>query len=139
MLAAHNAHRARHCAPPLRWSPSIAATAQRYADELAANGCAFRHSRGAYGENLMRFSPVGAHDPAYVVDAWYREVSEYNYNRPGFAMNTGHFTQVVWAGTTELGCGVAVCDGGETWVCNYSPPGNMQGSFPANVQPATCR
>ena len=37
-LAAHNRYRAQHCAPPLRWSPTIAAAAQRYADELAANG-----------------------------------------------------------------------------------------------------
>ena len=117
----------------------MAAAAQRYADELAANGCAFRHSSSQYGENLMRFSPAGSRSPAYVADAWYGEVSAYDYSRPGFAMNTGHFTQVVWAGSTELGCGVAVCNGGETWVCNYSPAGNMQGDFPANVRPATCQ
>lgn len=137
-LAAHNRYRAQHCAPPLRWSPTIAAAAQRYADELADNGCAFEHSSSGYGENLMRFTPVGSRDPAYVVEAWYREAANYNFSRPGFAMNTGHFTQVVWHTSTELGCGFAVCNGGETWVCNYSPPGNMQGAFPENVRP-TCQ
>lgn len=139
LLAAHNQYRAQHCAPPLRWSERIAADAQRFADELAANGCAFRHSSSDYGENLMRFSPAGSHDAAYVVETWYREIANYDFNRPVFGMDTGHFTQVVWAGSTELGCGVALCDGGETWVCNYSEPGNMRGEFPQNVQPTSCR
>ncbi|MCA9579714.1 MAG: CAP domain-containing protein [Polyangiales bacterium] len=139
ILAAHNAYRARHCAPPMRWSAAIADVAQRYANELAQSGCAFRHSRSRYGENLMRFAPAGSHDASYVVSAWYEEVSAYDYAHPGFSMNTGHFTQVVWSESTELGCGVAVCDGGETWVCNYGPPGNVTGRFPANVRPATCQ
>lgn len=138
-LAAHNRYRALHCAPDMRWSARIAADAQRYADELAENGCAFRHSSSGYGENLMRFSPAGSRDAAYVVEAWYREIANYDFSHPGFAMNTGHFTQVVWAGSTELGCGVAVCNGGETWVCNYSEAGNMQGAFPENVRPTSCR
>ncbi len=138
ILEAHNRYRANHCAPPLRWSARIAAAAQAYADQLAARGCAFEHSRSPYGENLMRFSPAGSHDSAYVAEAWYREVAHYDYNNPVFSGATGHFTQVVWASTTELGCGVALCGGGETWVCNYGPPGNMRGSFRENVRPATC-
>jgi len=54
-------------------------------------------------------------------------------------MNTGHFTQVVWKGSQQLGCGVASCPaipGGTFYVCRYVPAGNVQGAFPNNVTPA---
>lgn len=38
----------------------------------------------------------------------------------------GHYTQVVWRDSERLGCGVGDCTGGgEIWVCNYDPPGNV--------------
>jgi hypothetical protein len=47
-----------------------------------------------------------------------------------------HFTQLLWVATTNVGCGVA-CSADNTAyvVCEYSPPGNWQGEFPANVLP----
>merc|ERR1719326_2392685 len=51
----------------------------------------------------------------------------------GFAMNTGHYTQVVWKTSTALGCGVQ----GRLLVCQYGPGGNMGGEFSSNVQPPT--
>jgi hypothetical protein len=46
----------------------------------------------------------------------------------------GHYTQVVWRKTRELGCGYATCkrDGFlvEFWACNYSPAGNVRGQEP---------
>jgi hypothetical protein len=42
----------------------------------------------------------------------------------------GHYTQVVWSGTRELGCGVARSPSREIWVCNYNPPGNYIGQRP---------
>jgi hypothetical protein len=32
---------------------------------------------------------------------------------------------MVWKGSTEIGCGVAVCGGQNFWVCRYSPRGNI--------------
>jgi hypothetical protein len=66
---------------------------------------------------------------------WYDEVKDYDFNAARFGMNTGHFTQVVWKGTTELGCGIAL---GRSWiygVCHYGPPGNVIGAFRENVLP----
>lgn len=139
LLDVHNARRAAHCAPPLAWSPEVAAVAQRYAERLAAGGCGLVHSRGPYGENLFAASPAGSVRGRAVADAWYGEASRYDYARPGFSMQTGHFTQVVWRGTARVGCGVARCSGAEVWVCNYEPAGNVIGQFPANVAPTTCR
>jgi hypothetical protein len=47
----------------------------------------------------------------------------------------GHYTQVVWRTSTELGCGVASCktqDGWnqDIWICNYGPAGNIGGQKP---------
>ena len=41
--------------------------------------------------------------------SWYDELYKpgYNFNNPGWSPGVGHFTQVVWKGTTELGIGVA--------------------------------
>ena len=43
--------------------------------------------------------------------SWYDELYKpgYNFNNPGWNENpgAGHFTQLVWKGTTELGIGVA--------------------------------
>ena len=139
IVEAHNARRAAHCAPPLAWSPEVAAVAQRYADQLREGGCNLAHSSGPYGENLYGASPAGGTSAAAVVDAWYSEVAQYNPARPGFSMQTGHYTQVVWRGTARVGCGVARCADAEVWVCNYDPPGNVQGSYPENVAPTGCR
>jgi hypothetical protein len=35
--------------------------------------------------------------------------------------------QMVWRDTTKLGCGYSFSCGMKTWVCNYSPPGNVVG------------
>lgn len=137
-LAAHNAYRAKHCAPPLTWSAELATVAQRWADELKQAGCAFEHSRTRYGENLAG-GTSGALDPAGSTEMWYREVDQYDFRKGGFSMATGHFTQVVWAGTQRLGCGMTTCKGLDIIVCNYDPPGNVQGQYAANVKPTGCK
>jgi hypothetical protein len=45
---------------------------------------------------------------------WYNEVSKYDWGSPGYSGITGHFTQVVWKASTELGFGKAsYVDAGE--------------------------
>ena len=137
LLAIHSAHRAKHCAPPLAWSADVARAAQGWADRLASD-CSFSHSGSRYGENLWAGSD-GAFSTRHVVDSWYGEAAKYDFKRPGFSMQTGHFTQVVWVGTKRLGCGTATCKGNRIWVCNYDPPGNVEGQFKENVLPTTCK
>ena len=90
---------------------------------------------------------------------WYDEIKDYDYKNPGFSMSkklltflvkiglqnlylflieTGHFTQVVWKSSTELGCGISVDSNNRiVGVCNYNPPGNYMGQFDSNVLPAS--
>lgn len=51
-------------------------------------------------------------------------------------MQTGHFTQVVWKGSKELGIAKANSASGKCYiVANYNPAGNMLGAFQQNVLP----
>jgi uncharacterized protein YkwD len=135
---AHNAVRAKHCAGPLTWSPKLAAVAQKWADTLRDKGCAFGHSGGQYGENLAA-GTEGVLDPEATVKMWYDEIAKYKFPNGGFSMETGHFTQVIWRGTTQVGCGHSQCKGNDIWVCNYDPAGNWDGQYRENVLPRGCK
>jgi len=47
----------------------------------------------------------------------------------------GHFTQVVWKGTKEVGIGIASAKNQCIVVGSYRPAGNMMGDFSNNVPP----
>ena len=128
VLEFHNQVRARHGAGPLVWSGAVAASAQAWADT-----CTWGHPGGhPYGENIAK----GHVDQVAAAQAWYSEVDAVRgvAQFPDLYFHAGgHFTAMVWKGTTELGCGTAACPGGLYHVCRYNPPGNMQGGFAANV------
>ena len=42
----------------------------------------------------------------------------------------GHYTQMVWRQTTQLGCGQAICSNTLIVACNYNPAGNVLGRKP---------
>ncbi|MDI3282626.1 CAP domain-containing protein [Polyangium sp. 15x6] len=134
---AHNAARASvdppapEPLPPLVWSPELAAVAQAYAEN-----CVWEHSSNDYGENLYASSNSSTAEK--VVSNWVSEKADYIYESNECSAVCGHYTQVVWAKTTKLGCGMAKCSKGsplgggdwEFWVCNYDPPGNFIGQKP---------
>lgn len=126
-----NAHRAWHRAPPLEWNATVAAAASRWASRCP-NG---HDSDGRWGENLMWASGVDKTSMGVVaVREFYKEVSYYNFNNPGFSQATGHFTQLVWVGSTQVGMAVNVCPSGTTiLVMKFYPPGNYLGEFATNV------
>ncbi|CAA7266609.1 unnamed protein product [Cyclocybe aegerita] len=134
-LAGHNTVRAQHGAAPLTWNDNLASKAQEW-----ANGCQFKHSGGAlgaFGENLAA-GTGSSYSIAQAIKSWTDEVVDYNPNNP----SPSHFTQVVWKGTTQVGCAVQSCSGifearfgpAKYFVCEYSPQGNIIGRFGENVQ-----
>lgn len=127
VLAFHNAVRANYSAQPLEWNNTLAVYAQNY---VLSKNCVFEHSGGPYGENLALAG--SALDGASM---WANEAKDYDYRNPQFSESTGHFTQMVWANTTQLGCGTAMCDNSVYLVCEYYPRGNMAGEYEDNVLP----
>ena len=72
--------------------------------------------------------------------SWFDEIKDYDFTNPGFSMKTGHFTQVVWKNSKQLGVGIAFANNGNkaVVVANYSPPGNYMGQFPQQISRAQC-
>jgi hypothetical protein len=48
-----------------------------------------------------------------------------DFSRTGRWQDAGHYAQMVWRGTTRIGCGLAHGQGQEYLVCRYSPAGNV--------------
>lgn len=138
-LDAHNNFRKAHQAPPLTWSSALARDAEAWAKQIAREG-RLRHDDTKYGENL--FMVFGREiDGSDAVNSWYSEVKDYNFSKPGFQQNTGHFTQVVWKESRELGIGRAKSADGKMFVVGrYNPAGNnMRAGFKENVFPSKVR
>jgi len=143
MTATHNTIRNQLGIAPLVWSDSLAEYARARAIKLAKQGCRMRHgSSGRYGENLywasaVRWSngkrQVQEINARHVTDSWAQEGKDYNLQTKKCRNGAicGHYTQMIWKNSKELGCGMAVCaDKGQIWVCNYNPPGNFIGQAP---------
>jgi pathogenesis-related protein 1 len=132
LTAAHNQVRAKVGVAPLRWSNALARWAGAWASRLAARGCRLDHRPArddSYGENI--FWSSGAVTSGDVVAQWAAEQADFDHARNACKGMCGHFTQIVWKRTTQLGCAVASCaEGGEIWVCNYDPAGNVMGQSP---------
>lgn len=128
ILDEHNKKRDLHGVQHLSWDATLAEYAANYAaSSFSCNNVQLIHSQGPYGENLAA-GYVGGAAP---VDAWYDEISKYNYDDPGFSEATGHFTQVVWKSTSKVGCAKVTCD--NAWrqytICEYSDSrGNVVGT-----------
>ncbi|XP_048860832.1 Golgi-associated plant pathogenesis-related protein 1-like [Brienomyrus brachyistius] len=137
-LDAHNTYRRKHGAPDLTTSAKLCSSAQKWADHLLTTKN-LEHSDTNYGENLY-YSWSSAQKKLAgneAVDSWYNEIKDYNFSNPGFSSEAGHFTQVVWKGSKEVGVGLAT-DGNYFFVVGqYNPAGNMtsDGCFEENVHP----
>jgi len=136
MLAGHNAARAALGLAPLAWNESLATDARNYAEILARTG-RFEHSpqpRGdpPQGENLWT-GTRRAYSYQEMIGHW---VAEGRFYRPlpvpqssstGEFGDVGHYTQIVWRATREVGCAEASNRTDDYVVCRYLPAGNVYG------------
>ncbi len=143
VLNAHNAYRTELRIPGLTWSDTLAQYAQRWVNELVnMRDCAMEHRPHddsspwnlVYGENI--YSGGGTNWIPTIVEAvaaWGKEKNDFNFNRKECKDGKicGHYTQIIWKNTTQVGCASAVCaDGNVIIVCNYNPSGNWSGEKP---------
>jgi pathogenesis-related protein 1 len=144
VVALHNKYRAEVGVPPVKWSGTVQKSSEEWALHLAENeGLRMVHakSKGPYGENLSGGPGVwSTGKDAYTaleaaVIGFGNEKNNYN-DTPVSVDNSfykyGHYTQIVWRTTTEIGCAVAKRKDipGYVVVCRYNPAGNMIGQKP---------
>ncbi len=113
--------------PDFVWDDALAAGAQAWAD-----GCSLNHAPppSDFGENLILGGGVTGVQGA---QGWTGEVTSPGYDYAAHTCGGGavfpgcaHYTQVVWATSTKIGCGYANCGPGSEWVvCRYQTPGNI--------------
>ena len=134
ILDAHNRYRSAVHVPPLVWSNSLAAAAQRWANVLNSN-LQFEHDPKNHrqGENLW-MGTAGMFSLTEMVDIWGQERQNFHdgtfpyVSTTGNWFDVGHYSQMVWRATTSIGCaGITGADGYYRFVCRYSPPGNVIG------------
>lgn len=135
ILAEMNRERAAVGVPPLAWDPALAADAAAYVAVLAERGRldhSPRASRPGQSENLW-IGTRGAFTPEQMIGFWAAEKARF---RPGVfpdVSSTGnwfevtHYTQMIWRGTTRVGCATARDRSSDFLVCRFSPRGNVEG------------
>ncbi len=129
-LQAHNAVRAQLGERQLRWSNELASEAQWWANVLAEKNQFAHEPYRQWGQNLFLIDG-GYSTPGQAVAAWAAEASDYDrQDNRCIGDMCGHYTQLVWRDTREVGCGHAWRGMREVWVCNYFPPGNVVGERP---------
>ena len=125
----------------LTWDATVASTAQDW-----ANACTWAHGdHVGLGQNIYAAANSDPSFTATLVDAalnWASEQPYYDYasNSCASGKQCGHYTQMVWNSTTQVGCGLKFCTTGSpfgatfpNWyfiVCDYNPPGNWSGEKP---------
>ncbi len=116
-------------------------------------------STGPYGQNIAVYGASGnikgmstskiiaqaITDMWYNGEVWQFPASDYGKSNPDMSNfeSWGHFSQVVWVGSTEIGCAAQYCAPGTiydsmgSWfsVCDYRSEGNMGGEYGKNVLP----
>ncbi|KAH7331592.1 hypothetical protein KP509_20G042000 [Ceratopteris richardii] len=132
-LFPQNEARATVGVPPLSWDYNLTSYAASYAASQADQCEALVHSRGPFGENLFWGGFGRAWKPEDAVGLWLAERSYYDYasNSCATGRMCGHYTQIVWRDTTDVGCATQTCSTGSLlMICNYNPPGNYIGEWP---------
>uniref|UniRef100_A0A8C5JPN6 SCP domain-containing protein n=1 Tax=Junco hyemalis TaxID=40217 RepID=A0A8C5JPN6_JUNHY len=108
----HNKYRSQVSPPAqammkMTWDKELEALAQSYAEK-----CIWDHNkeRGRRGENLFAMAPTL--ELEFAVEDWNGEEKFYNFTTstcvPG--QMCGHYTQVVWSSTHQIGCGAHFCE-----------------------------
>jgi len=128
----------------MQWDSELASIAQRWADQ-----CKFDHDcsncrnvgpgrAGSVGQSIgMSFhSQEGEpYNWESIINSWFNEIEMFPTNetsaieRYEFDFNTGHYTQLVWARSDRVGCGVITYTSEDferkLYVCNYGESGNF--------------
>ena len=152
-LYEHNFYRDKHFDTPcMVQDADLNRGAQAWAQYLADEG-KFEHAsydeREQAGENIFRATRTSSVSDSAIegivrtaVELWYNEIADWNFETHSSNGGiTGHFTQIVWTSSTNLGLGVSVRveeNPSRTYVYvvgRYRSHGNFNGQYAEKVKP----
>lgn len=151
MISEHNKLRknvdppAKDPIPDLKYEDALAKTAKHLLD---ISNCKFGHSKP--DERLQKYKDLGGTESSVgenIAWAGNKEIAmklwgedekpfydyESNQCKGGVC---GHYTQIIWAKTTKIGCAQRSCSGKLLIFCNYAPAGNFIGQRPYEADPS---
>ncbi|MBN3297902.1 CL18A protein, partial [Amia calva] len=115
----------------MEWSEKLALLAQEKAVSCPLDSAQDLGHSGHIGWNIHSSAP-GSASIAEVINTWFQENQNYDYLSGYCAENSTchHYTQLVWATSSRVGCAQHACQRGGLWqevfVCAYSPGGNWE-------------
>ena len=129
----------------MSWNDSLAELVATWSE-----GCLYKHPTKKHseytgiGQNLYAATTPGPVNLTFAIQLWYDEKPDYTYETTKCVdeKKCGHYTAIVWASTTHVGCAHHVCNplkesrfakGSKPTkfvVCNYSPMGNVKDQKP---------
>jgi len=132
----------------MTWSSDLAIMADNW-----AQNCKNEHppdlQEKKLGQNLYLISGASSINITAAIQDWYKEKPYFNYDtlQCQSGKMCGHYTQVVWATSREVGCAYWNCTqvsssditSGLLLVCNYRPPGNIKDLKPFKIGTACSR
>jgi len=132
----HNAERKAVGLGNLSWSSTLATAAQKWANYLGKTNQFYHSGAGGVGENIAQ-ATFRSNMVAFMFSQW---SSEKKYFNPlakwgDSAISTdpsqevGHYTQIIWSMTYQVGCGIANTTTMSILVCQYIYPGNYIGNY----------
>lgn len=136
-LKAHNDYREKHGVPPLVLNQDMCKMSQTWADTLAKKKILEHSKNSDYGENIYCVTSNGEINITgdQPVTHWYDEIKIHPFGTEPKTSESGHFTQVIWRDSRELGVAFAKLNNRVVVVANYYPAGNIIGRFVQNVPP----
>ena len=137
-LYIHNEYRKKHNAERLELSVRLSENAKKRILQLEKGlvniNSELDDKDNEFGENLY-ISTKNDFNIEKVCEIWYNEKNKYNFDLNTYQKGTGHFTQMIWKESQEIGFGYLKCNNGKIYfLALYFPAGNEVFKFKENVE-----
>ena len=135
-LIKHNELRGKHGSPELKLNKTLNMMAQEYAEKLFVCKGNNIFPKNIYnntiiGENILLCKTL---TPEEICEKWYNEKNKYDFNLNKYQKDSGHFSQLIWKDSKEIGFGFKSDSEICCAVAYYYPAGNILGEFSQNIQ-----
>ena len=141
VLKKHNEFRKKHGVGNLKLNADLCelaqSSAEKYSETVIENICMIPpklYKDDIVGENIAIIDNNNSINMEDIVNKWYEEKQNYVFDSNKYIENTGHFTQLIWKKTKEIGFGYKKSNNGKVYfIAIYYPAGNIFNQFNTNV------